>query len=99
MPETKLPLVGRSDCVLYSWTEYSETKLPAAIENASTNIKTMPVKNIVSRDISAMAIPDKSPTVETKLSSTPKIKFLKNETEEDFLNNILNLIFISKPTP
>src|SRR3989344_255856 len=60
-----------------SSTDASERKLPAAIENASTNIKTTPVKNIVPRGTPAMAMPERSPTVETSPSSTPNTKFRK----------------------
>ena len=63
----------------YSSTECSDRKLPAVIEMASTKISTTPVSKMVDFGTSATAIPDNSPTVETKLSSTPKIKFLKYE--------------------
>ena len=77
IPEIKLTLVVFSVPVLYPSAEYSDKKLPAAIENASTKISTAPVKKIVSLATPAIATPDNKPTVETKLSSTPKIKFLK----------------------
>ena len=54
------------------------------MENASTKIKITPVKSIVSLEIDAAATPDKSPTVETRLSSTPKIKFRKKEAFTDY---------------
>lgn len=54
----------------------SERKLPTDIENASTQIKMMPEITISFLSTPAEAIPAKSPTVETKLSSEPKIKFL-----------------------
>src|SRR3989344_5960440 len=76
-PEMKLLLEGVSAPILSPSAEYSERKLPAAIENASTNIKISPVKNMVPLGTLAIATPERSPTVETRLSSTPNIKFLK----------------------
>src|SRR3989344_3372520 len=61
----------------YSSAEYSERKLPAAIENASTKISTIPVRKIVPRGTPAIATPESRPTEETKLSSTPNTKFRK----------------------
>src|SRR3989338_5293298 len=60
-----------------SSTEASERKLPAAMENASTKMSTTPVKNIVSRGTPAIAMPERSPTVETSPSSTPNTKLRK----------------------
>jgi hypothetical protein len=77
IPETILRRLVWSSPLRRLSAEVSDKKLPAAIENASANIKTTPVRNIVSLGTSATAIPDKRPTVETKLSSTPKTKFLK----------------------
>jgi hypothetical protein len=54
----------------------SDRKLPTDIENASTQIKMMPEITISFLSTPADAIPAKSPTVDTKLSSEPKIKFL-----------------------
>jgi len=68
-----------------------ERKLPTAIDNPSTNNNMAPVSRMVDLGTSATATPDKSPTVETKLSSTPKIKFLKYETDDILLNNYLIL--------
>lgn len=81
-------LFANTSPLVYSSTEDSVRKLPTAIDNPSTNNKIIPVSNIVDLGTSATATPDKSPTVETKLSSTPKIKFLKYETDENFVNNI-----------
>ena len=53
--------------------ESSDKKLPTPIEKPSTKIKTIPVRKMVPRGIPAIAIPDNNPTVETRLSSTPKI--------------------------
>ena len=72
-PEMKDPK-GISLRVVYSSADVSERKLPAAMENASTKMRIMPVRRMVLRDTPAAAIPERSPTVETKLSSTPKIK-------------------------
>jgi len=57
----------------YSSTDSSDRKLPTAMENASTAMKTMPVKSMVEFGTWPMSMPDKRPTVETRLSSTPKI--------------------------
>ncbi|MDP2741273.1 MAG: hypothetical protein Q8O66_01115 [bacterium] len=67
--------------VAYSSAEFSERKAPTAIENASTNIRTAPVRKIMRGEVFATAMPESSPTVETKLSSTPKTKFLKREVD------------------
>ena len=85
-PEIKLVLFDPLIPLEYSSADNSDRKLPAAIENASTKISTTPVKKIVSLGTPAIAIPESNPTVETKLSSTPKIKFLKYDTEDVVLN-------------
>lgn len=61
---------------LDSAVSLSERKLPTDIENASTQIKMMPEITISFLSTPADAIPAKSPTVDTKLSSEPKMKFL-----------------------
>ena len=71
--------VGESLWVSYISTSDSERKLPAAMEIASTKISMTPVVRTVSLVAPAVVIPERSPTVETKLSSTPKIKFRKYE--------------------
>lgn len=85
-PEIKLVLFDLSSPLAYSSAEDSDRKLPAAIEKASTKISTTPVKKIVSLGTPAIAIPESRPTVETKLSSTPKIKFLKYDMEDVLLS-------------
>jgi hypothetical protein len=60
-----------------SRAELSDKRLPMHIENASTNTKISPVSRIVDLGTPTMAIPDTSPTVETRLSSTPNTKFLR----------------------
>lgn len=64
-------------CSLSLNTECSDRKLPTPIENASTKINTTPVNTMVDDGVSAMAIPESKPTVETKESSTPKTKLRK----------------------
>jgi len=59
----------------YSSADDSDKKLPAAMETASTRMSTVPVSKINGRGMSEIAIPESRPTVETKLSSTPKTKF------------------------
>src|SRR3989344_1545897 len=62
------------------------------MENASTKIKIAPVNKMVSRATPAIAIPESKPTVEAKLSSTPKINARKYSAKTFFeyrLNNIL----------
>ena len=54
----------------------SDKKLPTDIEKASTQINTIPEISISLRATPAEAIPANNPTVETKLSSEPKMKFL-----------------------
>src|SRR3989344_5675414 len=76
-PEMRLLLFGLLVPLAYSSADDSDKKLPAAIENASTKMSTAPVRKMVSRGTSAIAMPERRPTVETKLSSTPKMKFLK----------------------
>src|SRR3989344_1126011 len=76
-----LLFVGMSVPLAYPSAEDSDKKLPADMENASTNTSTTPVRKIVFPGTVARAMPESSPTVETRLSSTPKIKFLKNDTE------------------
>ena len=73
--------VGLSTPFAYPSAEDSDKKLPADIEKASTNISTTPVTKMVSLGTVASAMPDNKPTVETKLSSTPNTKFLKNDIE------------------
>src|SRR3989344_3969584 len=74
-------LMDISFCFSYSSAECSDKTLPTAIENASTNIKMAPVNITYFREIPVIAIPDNNPTVETKLSSTPKMKFLTTEVD------------------
>ena len=81
-PSSKGTLVETLDFSRYSSVEYSERKLPTAIEKASMAIKIIPVTRMTLASIPAMAIPESRPTVETKPSSTPKTKFLKYEAEE-----------------
>jgi len=49
------------------------------MEKASTKIKTTPVKKISDFGRPPEATPESKPTVETRLSSTPKMKFLTYE--------------------
>lgn len=58
-----------------SLAELSESNEPTLMENASTKMRMIPVRSIVARGEPTAAIPDTNPTVETKLSSTPKVKF------------------------
>ena len=60
----------------YSSADCSDKKLPTPMEKASTKIKTIPVNKICFCAMPPTATPESNPTVETKLSSTPKIKFL-----------------------
>ena len=62
--------------VKYSCADCSESKLPTAIEKASTKRRIMPVRTICDRSTPPTAMPERSPTVDTRLSSTPKTKFL-----------------------
>src|SRR3989344_1760580 len=73
-PPTTKYFIGSPALETYSSAERSERKLPAAIENASTKIKTIPARNMVPTETPAVAMPARSPVVETRLSSTPKIK-------------------------
>jgi len=49
------------------------------MEKASTKMRTTPVKNISGFGRPPEATPESKPTVETRLSSTPKMKFLMYE--------------------
>src|SRR3989344_6973958 len=88
-----LGFVGVSVPFAYTSAEDSDKYVPAAIEKASTNISTTPVKKIVFAGTVANAMPDSNPTVDTRLSSTPKTKFLKNDTERA-LRVIVKALFI-----
>lgn len=67
---------GRSRRVLNSDTDCSVRKLPTPMDIASVKIKIRPVIMIVELGTEAEATPASRPTVEDKLSSTPKVKFL-----------------------
>src|SRR3989344_8893841 len=76
-PPRNEPEAVASRLVVNSSAEVSERKLPAAIENASTKMRMRPVRRIISRATPAIATPESNPTVETRLSSTPKMKLRK----------------------
>lgn len=61
--------------LMYSKVVCSDKKLPIPIDSASTRIRINPVKRIVDLETFAAAIPERSPPVDTKLSSTPNMKF------------------------
>src|SRR3989344_3129963 len=61
--------------------EFSVRKLPTAMENASTKIKTIPGSKISTLATPPMATPESRPTVETRLSSAPKIKLRTYKTK------------------
>src|SRR3989338_7066372 len=81
--EMNMMLASKKDSVVilppsaFSSAEDSERYPPADIENASTRMRTTPVSKIVSLPTPADATPARSPTVETRLSSTPKTKLRK----------------------
>ena len=77
--------------LIYSSADCSDKKLPTPIEKASTKINMIPVNKIVDLGTLAAAIPDKSPTVETKLSSTPNMKLRTYSAEVRFGPFILSL--------
>src|SRR5688572_27962356 len=72
----------------HSRTDSSERKLPTAMENASTTISTPPANRMVGRSTWAEATPDTNPTVDTKESSTPKMKFRKNPSRTPVVYSI-----------
>src|SRR3989338_5309476 len=63
-----------------SFVELSDKRLPTPIENASTKIRTTPARTIVLTGSPAAATPDNSPTVETRLSSTPNTKLRNSDS-------------------
>lgn len=91
--ETRDRLNGTAFCALNSCAEFSDKSDPTAIEKASTKIKIVPVSKMVFVSIPTEAIPDTSPIVETKLSSTPKTKLL-NLSEE---NNCCSIVTLYHP--
>src|SRR3989344_145846 len=83
-PSGKACVSDTCACSSYSFAACPERISPTPIENASTKIRTTPVRRIDERDIPAAATPERSPTVDTKLSSTPKIKLRTREGERNF---------------
>src|SRR3989344_4112847 len=68
-------------CFEYSSAICSESRLPIPMENDSTKIKIVPVIRISDLPRPATATPETSPSVDARLSSTPKTKFLRINTE------------------
>src|SRR3989338_5433159 len=102
IPPTKEGRGETTSCFSYSRVDDSERKLPTPIENASTHIRTVPLKRISERPTPAAATPERSPTVDTKLSSTPNTKFRMKTTAEDCSRVFMvfsRLLFLDQDTP
>src|SRR3989344_6903176 len=70
---------GRSRWCSYSSADWSDRNVPTPMDMASVNTRTKPVRTTVEAATWAEATPDNRPTVEAKLSSTPKVKLRKIE--------------------
>src|SRR3989338_594266 len=78
-----------------SSADCSERKLPTAMENASTDTSTIPLIRMVFCGTPAIAMPERSPTVETKLSSTPNTKVRRKLARDSLSENAIRLTEIT----
>src|SRR3989344_3458747 len=78
-----------------SSADCSERKLPTAMENASTDTSTTPLTRIAFCGTPAIAMPERSPTVETKLSSTPNTKVRRKLARDSLSENAIRLTEIT----